>query len=204
MRAGRGSSLPALGLVALLALAVGAAGCGAGSSTSSSGAQAPATAPAARSATSSRSGVLTPGPAEISPGSSITGYGAEAGGSDRAAVIAAAHSFLAAMAASEDARLCADLAAPERGQLAAFGEGKGGPGGCAAALGTLLTAAAASEARRAAAAPVTSVRIKGDTAFVLFRPKGGVPSYLVMKEEAGAWKAISLAPGTPIDPTATP
>jgi hypothetical protein len=200
MRAGRGSSLPALGLVALLALAVGAAGCGAGSSSSTI-----ATSPPARPATTAKAKASAPrSPAEISPGSSITGYGAEAGGSDRAAVIAAAHSFLAAMATSEDARLCADLAAPERGQLAAFGEGKGGPGGCAAALGTLLTAAAASEARRAAAAPVTSVRIKGGTAFVLFRPKGGVPSYLVMKEEAGAWKAISLAPGTPIDPTATP
>lgn len=73
-----------------------------------------------------------------------------------------------------------------------------------AALKTLLTAAAATEARRAAEAAVTSVRIKGGTAFVLFRPKGGVPSYFVMKEEGGGWKAIGLAPGTPIDPTATP
>ena len=59
----------------------------------------------------------------------------------------------------------------------------------------------AAEARTAADASVTSVRIKGDTAFVIFTPKGGLASYLVMKREGSAWKAISVTPGTPLEPT---
>ena len=186
-------------LLAVLALTVGAAGCGSGSSGTTGGTT--ATAPA-RQAGIPRSAPAPTG-RESSPGSSITGYGTAAGGSARAAVLAAAHSFLTAMASGDHARLCAGLTAVNREQVAAFTKGKH-PGGCAAALKALLVPAAAAEAHKAAAAPVTSVRIKGGTAFVLFRPKGGVPSYFVMKEEGGAWKAIGLAPGTPIDPTATP
>jgi hypothetical protein len=118
-------------------------------------------------------------------------------------VVAAAHSFFTAMATHDYARLCAGLGVSNREQLAAFVKGKSS-GGCVAALKTLLTATAATEGRKAAEAVVTSVRVKGGTAFVLFRPKGGVPSYFVMKEEGGGWKAIGLAPGTPIDPTAKP
>jgi hypothetical protein len=125
-----------------------------------------------------------------------------AGGSGKAALTAAAHSFFTAMATRDYARLCTGLAASNREQLAAFV--KGGQGGCAAALKALLDPAAAAEARKAADAAVTSVRIKGDSAFVLFRPKGGVLSYFVMKEEGGRWKATSLEPGTPLNPGATP
>jgi hypothetical protein len=192
--------LPALGLliVLILALAVGVGGCGSGSSSSTT---TTATAPPARPATSPAAPAPR-SPAESSPGSSIKEYGAAADGAGKAAVTAAAHSFFTAMATGDYARLCAGLAASNREQLAAFV--KGGQGGCAAALKTLLNAAAATEARKAAGAAVTSVRIKGDSAFVLFTPKGGVPSYFVMKKEDGAWKAIGLAPATPIDPTATP
>ena len=186
-------------LLAVLALVVGAAGCGSGSS----GTGTTAAAPSPPAKTGGTPEAPPANPKESSPGSSITGYGTAAGGSARAAVLAAAHSFFTAMAGGDHARLCAGLTAVNREQVAAFTKGKH-PGGCAAALKALLVPAAATEARKAAAAAVTSVRIKGGTAFVLFRPKGGVPSYFVMKEEGGAWKAIGLAPGTPIDPTATP
>jgi hypothetical protein len=164
--------------------------------------QAPTTT-SARSHTSTSPGTPALSSAESSPGSSIEGYGAEVGGAGKAAVIVAAHSFFTAMARGDHADLCASLAASNRKQLQSFGEGRGGSGSCIAALKALLDPAAATEARKAADATVTSVRIKGDTAFVLFRPKG-VPSYFVMKEEGGVWKAISLAPGTPVNPTATP
>lgn len=188
-------------MLAVLALAVGAAGCGSGSSSTGATTAATTNAPARQTGTP-KSAPASPG-GESSPGSSITGYGAAAQGSGRAAVTAAAHSFFIAMATHDYAKVCAGLAASNREQLAAFAEGRR-PGGCEVALKALLDPAAATEARRAADAPVTSVRIKAGTAFVLFRPKDGVPSYFVMKEEGGAWKAIGLAPGTPIDPTATP
>lgn len=180
-------------------MAVG--GCGSGSSSSSTTA---ATAPPAKSATPPAAPAPR-SPAENSPGSTITEYGAAAEGSGKAAVIAAAHSFFTAIATHDYAALCAGLAASNREQLAAFAKGEGGPGGCAAALKKLLgSAAAATEAREAAAAPITSVRIKGATAFVLFTPKGGSASYFVMKEEGGRWKAISLEPGAPLNPGAAP
>ena len=59
---------------------------------------------------------------------------------------------------------------------------------------------ARAKAKAAAAAPIKSVRVKGDTAFIIFTPKGGKPSFFVMKREGGAWKAISLGPGTPLEP----
>jgi hypothetical protein len=108
------------------------------------------------------------------------------------------------METGDYARVCADLTAANRKQLQSFGAGKGGSGGCTAALKALLDPAVAAEARKAADAAVTSVRIKGGTAFVLFTPKGGMRSYFVMKEEGGGWKAIGLAPATPVNPTTTP
>lgn len=192
-----------LGLLAVLTLtfAVGAGGCGSGSS---SGTASPASTSAAAPARSHRSVLpAASAPTESSPGSSILEFGKAAGGAGKAAVTAAAHSFFSAMASGNYARLCAGLATSNREQLAAIAKGRG-PGNCAAALKTLLNPAAATEARKAESAAITSVRIKDATAFVLFNPKGGVPSYFVMRKEGDGWKAISLAPGSPIDPTATP
>jgi hypothetical protein len=190
-------ALLTLGLLAALslALALGVGGCGSGSSST---VQASTTAPAR-----SRTSTSPAGPKESSPGASITGYGAAAEGSGKVAVTAAAHSFFTAMATRDYAGLCSDLAAANRRQLRVLLKGQAS-GGCPSILKTLLDPAAATEAQKAAEAPVTSVRIKGDTAFAIFTPKGGVPSYFVMKEEGGGWKAVGLAPGTPVDPTATP
>jgi hypothetical protein len=180
------------GLVLFVALALGAMGCGSGSSPTTSSAASPVAPPSPPAAPA-------PGRGESSPGASIKEYGAAASGTTKATVAAAAHSFFAAMATGDYARLCADLAAANRQQLRAFLKAQVRSAGCAAVLKTLLTTAAG-EARRAASAGITAVRIKGTTAFVLFRPKGGVPSYFVMKEEGGSWKATSLGPGAPIDP----
>jgi len=64
----------------------------------------------------------------------------------------------------------------------------------------LISRAGAPEIRKAAAGKLTAVRVKGDTAFVLFTPKGGQPSYFVMKREGSAWSPISLASGAPLYP----
>jgi hypothetical protein len=178
--------LTTLGLLACLALVM--AGCG--SSSSSTASTATTSSPARESTTST------------SP--SIEGYGAAAQGAEKAEVAKAAFSFFAAMAASEYPDLCAGLAASNREQLQAFTKAKRQKGGCPAVLKTLISNRGAPEARKAAAGTLTAVRVKGSTAFVLFRPQGGVPSYFVLKREGGAWRAIGLAPGTPLSPTATP
>ena len=180
------------GLVLVVALALGAMGCGSGSSPTTSSTASPAAPPSSPAAPASGRG-------ESSPGASLKEYGAAAGPATKATVAAAAHSFFAAMARGDYARLCADLAATNHQRLRAFLKGRLRSTGCAAVLKTLLTTAAAGEARKAASAAITAVRIKGTTAFVLFRPKGGVPSYFVMKEEGGSWKATSLGPGAPIE-----
>jgi hypothetical protein len=194
---GAGLRAAALALVGL-ALLLGAAGCGSGSSSSSE-----ATTPAGGTTSSPVDQGEPTGPAgkEAAGDNSIEGYGGAAQGSDKEAVSAAVDGFLAAMASGDYATVCTDLIAANREGLEAFGE-KGGASDCAATLKQLLSPAAAGEAKAAAAAPITSVRIKGDTAFAIFTPRGGQPSYVVMKQEGGSWKAISVAPGTPLEPTA--
>lgn len=184
------------GLVLLMALALAAVGCGSGSS-STAGSASSSAPPSATAAPGGPGG-------ESSPGASIEHFGAAAGAAEKSVVATAAHSFFAAMASDDYPRLCAGLAATNRAQLRAFLKAQGRSGGCAAILKTLITPGAATEARQAANAAITTVRIRGTTAFVLFRPKGGVPSYFVMKQESGAWKSTSLGSGAPIDPTATP
>jgi hypothetical protein len=174
----------ALGLVGV-ALLLGAAGCGSGSGSSSA------------STTSSSSSATT---VPLGDGS-IQGYGAAADGSDRAAVSDAVHGFLSAIATGDYDEVCADLIGATRKGLEAFGEGKDGSE-CSTILTQFLSPAAAGEAKKAAAGPISSVRIKADTAFAIFTPQGGQPSYLAMKREGGSWKAISVAPGTPLEPTA--
>jgi hypothetical protein len=119
-------------------------------------------------------------------------------------VVAAVHGFLTAMAKGDDAGMCAHLSVANRKQLEDFGQSAGGAGGCAGALGAVLSPAVQGEARTAAAAPVGAVRVKGGNALVIFTPKGGSASYLAMKREGGGWRAISVTPGTPLEPSANP
>lgn len=189
----------ALGVAAALlcCLALAAAGCGSGSSSSSSKTKLNGEAKPIEAA--------KPKHSEATGDSSIEEFGGTATGSDKAAVTTAVHRFLTAMARQDNAGMCAELAVANREQLQAFSKGKSsGSAGCALALKTLLNPAVAAEAHRAATAPLTSVRIDGDSAFALFTPKGGSRSYLVMRREGDSWKSISVTPGTPLAPSANP
>lgn len=106
------------------------------------------------------------------------------------------------MAASDYAKLCAGLSAANRKGLEAFGKAKHEKLACPALLKKLIGTRGAPEARKAAAGKLIAVRVKGPTAFVIYQPKGGAPSYFVLKREGGAWRAISLAPGAPLNPLA--
>jgi hypothetical protein len=191
-----------------------AAGCGGGSSIATN-----STTPAAQSTSSlpatSQPGNQTTGAGQSSssgetnsttesgssssgPENSIQTYGSAATPAQKASLAATAFSFFHALAAADYARVCSDLTSANRQQIQAFLKNKSQKaGGCAAVMPTLLHSVG-SEARRAAAGRLSTVRVKGDTAFVLFEPKGGKPSYFVLKREGSAWKPISLAPGTPL------
>ena len=223
-------TLTALALAAALATAIAA--CGSGSSTSSTaGGEASSPSSPAGSTPSAEATTTTPAPASTtapsgggrggggrgtapSGGSSSSGsaggiksildYGSAAGGAEKAAASAAARSFFAALAARDYGRLCDGLSAGNHEQLQGFLKLKHLQGkGCAAVLKTLLVSPQIiATARKAAHAAITSVRVKGDTAFVLFKPAGGPRSFFVMKRQKGVWKATSLAPGLPLNPIA--
>lgn len=176
-------ALGTLFLSACVALAV--VGCGAGSS---------APVPSNRESTGA-STPAAPAPAQ-STDHSVQEYGSKASGTQADAPVAAMRSFFRAMSGGDYAGVCAGLAAANVKQLSRFSD----RGGCPAALKLLNFKGAKPTARAAAEAAIDSVRIKGDTAFVLFTPKGGRPSFFVMKRESGSWKAISPTPGTPLSP----
>lgn len=199
----------------IVCLGFAVAGCGSAGSSISTGASAPSgspgqttgagtstqpgsTAPSGGSGAPSAGSESSGGGSSRTPEGSIESYGAAAGGTEKAAIAAAARAFFAAMSTRDYAGVCADLSAPNQAQLQAFLRAGHRSGGCPAILKTLVPPAEMAAARRAAAGAVNGVRVKGDTAFVLFRPKGGAPSYFVLKREGGAWKAIGLAPGTPL------
>lgn len=186
-------AVAAAALVVFLGLAAAVGGCGGGSSSSS------ATTGAATTSAGGEAGAQAPGPRPDDEASGdIEDYGKEAGAADRAAVIKAAHTFFTAMADRDFDRMCTVLAASNVRELRAFGGH--GTTGCAVALRRLLDRNVAGEARAAAEAPITSVRIEGGTAFVIFKPRGRSPDFFAMKREGGAWKAISVTPGTSLDP----
>ena len=207
--------LTALILAGALALALTACGSSSSSSTSSTAASTPSSTstptsestPAQTSTTttgqSTEQATTTPTtPSSQTPENSIKGYGQAASSAEKAALAATAFSFFKAMAASNYAKLCAGVSAANRKELEAFDKAKHEKLGCPALLKKLIGSRGAPEARKAAAGKLISVRVKGSTAFVIFKPKGGVPSYFVLKREGGGWRAISLAPGTPLNPVA--
>ncbi len=202
-------SLTALATAAALALAISGCGSASSSTTASQGTEA-ATATAATPTSAPTIATTTQGAARSSQGSSreaqgssqtpessFMTYGSAASSAQKAALAAAAHSFFAAMAASDYAKICTGLQSSNREQLESFLKAKHQRGDCPTVLKNLIPASEAAVARKVATGAVTAVRVKGDTAFVIFRPKGGRSSYLVLRRKFGAWRALSLAPETP-------
>jgi hypothetical protein len=203
-------------LAGALALALSACGSSSSSSTQSSTATTP-TASSTPEGQSTQAQTTTPTNGQSTPQSttttpttgssqtpenSIKTYGSAASSAEQAALAATAFSFFKAMAASDYAKLCAGISASNRKELEAFDKAKHEKLACPALLKKLIGTRGAPEARKAAAGKLISVRVKGSTAFVIFKPKGGTPSYFVLKREGSGWRAISLAPGSPLNPVA--
>ncbi len=210
----RSAALRSVVLAAASVALLFAAGCGGGSSTQTnsttgaaqSNSSLPATAQSGKQTTgaaqsgarNSGIGSNSPSPSGSSPENSIQTYGSVPTSAQKALLAATAFSFFHALATSDYPRVCSDLTSSNRKQLQAYLQGKHrDSNGCTLVLPGLLHSIGP-EARRAAVGTLSAVRVKGDTAFVLFRPKGGKPSYFVLRREGSAWKAISLAPGTPL------
>jgi hypothetical protein len=185
-------------MLCLMALVLGGCG-GSGSTTSSEGSATSSAGPPTAQAEAPSTGNGAEG-----GDNSIQTYGAAADGAEKAMIANTAFSFFRALADRDYTKVCAGLASANRKALKAFPKLKHKQGGgCATVLSTLL-GTMGPEARKAANGTLTAVRVKGDTAYDLFSPRGGVASYFVLKREGGAWKAISLAPGMPLNPGAAP
>ena len=132
---------------------------------------------------------------------SIQEFGEEASAEERGSVVAAMRSFLGALARADYTAVCDRLTAENRRQLLEYAKfGNGDLKGCEGVARELLVPAAIAEAAKAVKGTISRVRVDGDTAFILFRPVGGKVSYLVLERDGSAWKATSLAPGTPLVP----
>lgn len=127
---------------------------------------------------------------------SIQTFGSEAGDGEEEEVVAAMRDFFRALAAKRYSKVCMSLTKTNLEQFEKLTEAQKLQGGCPGLLEKLYREAPA-EARQAAAGEVAGVRIGEGAAFVLFTPKGGDPSYFVMKEEDGTWKATGVSTGTP-------
>lgn len=157
-------------LLLVLAVLIGTGGCGAGSSSVESG---------------------QPQPHGEGGEKSIEGFGAEAGGPERVALLGAFHGYLEAIASGDGASACSRLAARVRHSLEQLVGGRVRRGGCAAILPRLLTPAAAAAGRQQAEGKVTRVRAKDGRAFVVFHAPGAKLYQLTLVREGGRWKAAT-------------
>ncbi len=126
----------------------------------------------------------------------IQTYGAEADKSDRAAVAAALRGYFDARADGDWARSCTYLATRTRRELEQFTSLsprlKGAD--CGKLVGAVSAAMPAEQRARSTAAvtAILSVRVKGDTAAVIYRSAGGVKSAIPMVREGSDWKMGAL------------
>lgn len=192
-------------LAATLALAV--ASCGSSSSTNSNSVlgKTPRSMPTTGLPSNRRRNRALPSAAPgtnasgAGPIGSILGYGSPASGAEEAAVSVAARSFLTALGARDYTGICASLGIRYLAPLQAFINKNSKGNGCVAVLKKLLVSPQiTTTAQKEAHASISSVRVKGDTAFVIFNSPGIRRRFFVVKRQKGTWKATSLAPGLPL------
>lgn len=124
---------------------------------------------------------------------SIEGFGTEASGSQRAAILASFKRYLGALAERDYGTACSHLSATLQGSLKQFAPSNLRSRGCPAILPKLLAPTAAPIARQHANGEVTKVRVEGDQAFVVFRAPGAELYQLTMVRQGGRWKASTVA-----------
>jgi hypothetical protein len=175
----RGVTL-ALG-IALVLLCLG--GCGGGGSSQGQG----------TTQGSSEQSTTQSAPSEENAEESIEGFGEEAEGSERDEVLAAFHGYLGALAEGDEQGACSHLAANVQQSLQQLAAKAKKPPSCPQLLEALLSPEADQIAQGQEEGKVTKVRVKGDTAFVVFHAPGARLYQLTLVQEGGEWKATSLS-----------
>jgi hypothetical protein len=126
---------------------------------------------------------------------SIEGFGEEAGGNERSALLAAFEGYLRAIEEEDGPAACSHLSATVRRSLEQIAAESLPGKGCAAILPRLLAPTAPRVAREQRTGEVTKVRIEGDRGFVVFRAPGARLYQLPMAKEGGRWKAANATAG---------
>lgn len=171
-------SAPAAALALLVAVMLAVAGCGGNDTTVS----APGESTASTAAGQEQGGEK-----------SIEGYGSEAAGTDRGAILAAFKGYLNAVVEGDVAAACSHLATRVQESLEQL-VAKGRKGiGCEEILPKLLAPTAAAVARQQAQGKVTRIRVEGDQAFVVFKAPGAKRYMMGFVREGGEWKATTVA-----------
>jgi len=125
---------------------------------------------------------------------SIEGFGAEASGSQRQAILAAEQGYLRAVSASDFKRSCALLGSRAHESLQQLVPKRFKDEDCAAILPKLLSPQAPATAKGQAGGEVAKVRVEGERAFVLFHAPGAKFYVFTMVREGGGWKAGEVGP----------
>jgi hypothetical protein len=124
---------------------------------------------------------------------SIEGFGEEAEGEDREALISAFRGYFGALAEGDDAKACESLSAKVTESLQRLAAKAKKDFSCEQLLEALLSPDAKQIAKGQAQGEIRKIRIEGDTAFIVFHAPGARLYQLTMVEEEGQWKATSLA-----------
>jgi hypothetical protein len=124
---------------------------------------------------------------------SIEGYGEEASGSDREALLSAFHEYFGSLADGEDTKACAFLSSRVQESLQILAAKAKKHFTCAELLEALLSPDAKQIAKGQAEGKIEKVRIKDDTAFIVFHAPGAKLFQMTMAKEDGEWKATTLS-----------
>lgn len=159
-------------------------GCGGGSSSTSQ---------AQSSGETQQGQTAKSAPKEENAEESIEGYGSEAGGSDRAALLSTFHGYLGALAEGDEQKACSYLADNVRQSLQQLAAKAKKSLSCPQLLEALLSPQADRIAKVQAEGKVTKVRIKGNTAFLVFHAPGARLYQLTLAKEGNEWKTTTLS-----------
>lgn len=121
----------------------------------------------------------------------IEGFGNEAEGGDRRAILAAEQSYFAAAASKRYALACSRLATTVRSSLSKFAHSRPGTN-CPDVLPALLAPQAYAALRQQHNGAIRKIRQKGDRAFVVFHAPGARLYQLPLVKEQGRWKVRLL------------
>lgn len=123
---------------------------------------------------------------------SVTGFGKEAGGGDRQAMLAAFDQYLRSIAARDYAAACSRLSKSVQESIRRLIAGSADTAECPALLSRLLPPTAAAVAREQSKGRVVRVRIDSGRGFVVFRAPGAELYQMPVLEQSGSWRVATI------------